>query len=87
MCLAVPGKILEINDDASSPFRMATVDFCGVRREICIDTIDADAAPGDYVIAHAGVAISVMDTDEALATLRDLETMTLNREQNDETLR
>lgn len=72
MCLAVPGKILSIDDGAL--LRMARVDFCGVERDVCIDTVDA--AVGDYVIVHAGVAISVMDTAQAEATIADLRRMT-----------
>ncbi|MCM1109806.1 MAG: HypC/HybG/HupF family hydrogenase formation chaperone [Clostridium sp.] len=60
---------------------MATVDFCGVRRQICVDTVE-NAAVGDYVVAHAGVAISVMNREEAEATLRDLETITAEREKS-----
>ncbi len=77
MCLAVPGKIIRITSD--SPFTMAQVDFCGVRREICLDTVD-NAMPGDYIIAHAGVAISVMDEASAIATIRDLNLMTEYRD-------
>lgn len=58
---------------------MATVDFCGVRREVCIDTV-ADATEGDYVVVHAGVAISVMNRDEAVAAIDDLNRMTDYRE-------
>ncbi|MBD5186286.1 MAG: HypC/HybG/HupF family hydrogenase formation chaperone [Bacteroidales bacterium] len=76
MCLAVPGKIVAI--DESDLFRMAVVDFLGVRRKVCIDTVDASV--GDYVVAHAGIAISVMDTEMALATIADLEQMTELRE-------
>ncbi len=76
MCLAVPGKIINITDNGL--FRMALVDFAGVSRKICIDTVDAK--PGDYIVAHAGVAISVMNEAEALATLADLEAMTEHRE-------
>lgn len=72
MCLAVPGKIMEIDDDGL--FRMAVVDFLGVRRRVCVDTVDA--VPGDYVVAHAGIAISVMDPEAAEATLADLNAMT-----------
>lgn len=82
MCLAVPGRIVAIRDGEDSPFRMALVDFCGLRREICVDTVDG-AEVGSYVVAHAGVAISIMDVDEALATIADLETMTQNRERHD----
>lgn len=79
MCLAVPGKILEITDNGL--FRMARVDFCGVEREACIDTVEARV--GDYIIVHAGVAISVMDAAEAEATIDDLNRMTDFREKYD----
>lgn len=72
MCLAVPGKIIEIVDDGL--FRMAVTDFLGVRRRVCVDTVDAST--GDYVVAHAGIAISVMNAAEAEATIADLQTMT-----------
>ncbi len=71
MCLAVPGRIIRIVNDGL--FNMADVDFCGVERAVCVDTVDAN--PGDYIVAHAGVAISVMDADEALATIADLQKM------------
>lgn len=80
MCLAVPGRITAISRDVDMPLTMADVDFCGVHRRVCIDTVP-DAAVGDYVIVHAGVAISVMDAEQARATLDDLETMTRFREQ------
>lgn len=70
MCLAVPGKIVSIASDGL--MTMAEVDFCGVRRSICVDTVD-DAAVGRYVVAHAGVAISVMDEESALEIVSDLE--------------
>lgn len=73
MCLAVPGKIISLSD-SESPLRMAVVDFQGVRRNICVETVE-DAAEGEYVIVHAGVAISKMNVEEALATIADLEAM------------
>jgi hydrogenase expression/formation protein HypC len=63
MCLAVPGKIVEIADGA------ARVDFGGVQREAGLDALP-DAAVGDYVLVHAGYAIARLDEDEALETIR-----------------
>lgn len=57
---------------------MAEVDFCGVRRKVAVDTVDVE--PGQYVIAHAGVAISVMDPEEALQTIDDLKRMADERD-------
>lgn len=76
MCLAVPGKIVGIESD--DLFTMAEVDFQGVHRKVCIDTVDASV--GDYIVAHAGVAVAVMDATTALATIADLEKMTDYRE-------
>lgn len=81
MCLAVPGKIVSIAADEL--LTMAEVDFHGVRRQVCIDTVDAGV--GDYIVAHAGVAVAVMDADTALAALRDLELMTRDSEGADMT--
>ncbi|GGJ99685.1 HypC/HybG/HupF family hydrogenase formation chaperone [Parabacteroides faecis] len=69
MCLAVPGKIISI--DRSVPdLAMAKVDFSGVTKDICIQWVDA--AEGDYILAHAGMAISVVNAREAEETLEDL---------------
>ncbi len=65
MCLAVPSKVIEINGD------IAKVDVDGVIRETSIMLIE-DAKIGDYVIVHAGFAISKVDEDAALQTLEDM---------------
>ncbi|MCP3875262.1 MAG: HypC/HybG/HupF family hydrogenase formation chaperone [Desulfobacteraceae bacterium] len=65
MCLAVPSKIIEINDT------VAKVDVDGVIRETSIMLLD-DAKIGDYVIVHAGFAISKVDEKAALTTLQDM---------------
>lgn len=75
MCLAIPGKILAI--DCSVPeLKMAKVDFSGITKTICIQWVDASV--GDYVLAHAGMAISVIDTAEAEETLNDLGKLTFD---------
>lgn len=66
MCLGVPGKVTDIRDDRGT--RMATVDFGGVTKEICLAYVP-DAAVGDYTIIHAGFAISLLDEESALETL------------------
>lgn len=70
MCLAVPGKILEI--DSSADPVMANVSFGGVEKQICLEWLP-EAAVGDYVLVHVGFAISKVDEQEALETLRLLE--------------
>jgi hydrogenase expression/formation protein HypC len=72
MCLAIPGKILEI--DTSGPLKMSKVDFGGIRKSVCVEWID-DVKVGEYVIVHVGCAISKMDEREALTTLDLLQQM------------
>jgi hydrogenase expression/formation protein HypC len=57
MCIAVPGKVLEINGD------IARVDFSG--NVVAVNVSLVDAAPGDYVLTHAGVAIEKLDAGRA----------------------
>lgn len=70
MCLAVPGKITVI-DDSTPELRMAKVDFGGVAKDICVQWVDA-VGIGDYILAHAGMAITKIDAHEAEQTLADL---------------
>jgi hydrogenase expression/formation protein HypC len=70
MCLAVPGRITELYD--ASGMAMGRVDFGGITREACMAYVP-DARPGDYVLIHAGFAISQVDEDEARQTLADLK--------------
>ncbi|RHJ95171.1 HypC/HybG/HupF family hydrogenase formation chaperone [Parabacteroides bouchesdurhonensis] len=70
MCLAVPGKITSI-DHSIEDMTMAKVDFGGIIKNICVQWVDVKE--GDYILAHAGMAISVVDTIEAEQTLNDLK--------------
>jgi len=72
MCLGVPGKIIELYTDRG--LRMCKVDFGGVTREACIETIP-DAQVGEYTIIHAGFALNLLseeDAQETLALLREM---------------
>jgi len=69
MCLAIPGKILEIYDSAG--LRMGRLDFGGTVRECCL-TYVPEAGIGDYAIIHVGFAISLLSESEAMATLETL---------------
>jgi hydrogenase expression/formation protein HypC len=62
MCLAIPSKITQIENN------MAVIDVDGVRRECSLLLVE-DAQVGDYVIVHAGFAISKLDETAALETL------------------
>lgn len=72
MCLGIPGKVIEIRDEAG--LAMGKVDFGGVRKEACLAYLP-EIALGDYVIVHVGFAISKVDEAEALKTLEVLGAM------------
>ena len=87
MCLAIPGQIVEMVDEAN---RLAKVDVAGVRRSVNIGLLDEDGEgvePGDWVLIHVGFAISQVDEEEALATRRLLERMGEEYEQELEELK
>lgn len=69
MCLAIPGKIIEIVDAEN---QIAKVDVGGVRRNINIGMID-DTQVGDYVLIHVGFAMTKIDEQQAEETLRVLK--------------
>ena len=66
MCLGIPGKIIEITTQEGT--RMGKVDFNGVELEVCLEATP-EANLGDYVIVHAGFAISALSEAEAKETL------------------
>ena len=71
MCLAIPGKIVEIVDEDN---HIAKVEVGGVRRNINIGMLEKDEARvGDYVLIHVGFAMSKIDEKEAEETLRLLK--------------
>ena len=72
MCLAIPGQIVEIAAQGDQVMRMGRVDFGGITRDVCLAYLP-DVGVGDYVIVHAGFAISQLDEEEAHETLRLLE--------------
>jgi hydrogenase expression/formation protein HypC len=78
MCLAVPGKIVEISETVSG--RVARVEFGGVMRPVQLDFIP-EAAVGDYVVTHVGFAISLVDAEEAARTMELLNAMGLLQEE------
>ena len=70
MCLAVPGVVLEIVGDEPA-FLRGSVDFAGIRREVSL-AFTPEVKLGDYVLVHAGFALTVIDADEARITLEEL---------------
>jgi hydrogenase expression/formation protein HypC len=75
MCLAIPGRILEVVDESN---RLAKVDVAGVQRTVNIGLLDGvgtGAEVGDWVLIHVGFALSKVDEEEAAATLSLLQEM------------
>jgi hydrogenase expression/formation protein HypC len=68
MCLAVPGKIINISGDEPL-VRMGTIDFSGIKKEISLAYLP-EAKIDDYVIVHAGFAISIIDEEDARESLK-----------------
>ncbi|MDX2249468.1 MAG: HypC/HybG/HupF family hydrogenase formation chaperone [Bacteroidia bacterium] len=74
MCLAIPGKITTITDTEDDFFRTGKVSFNGILKEVNLSMVP-DAQPGDYVLVHVGVALSVVDEEEAKTTFDYLKKM------------
>ena len=83
MCLAIPGRVVEVIDDEN---RLARVDVSGVLRNVNVGLLDG-VADGDWVLIHVGFAMSKIDQDEAHATLKLLEEMGEDYEQELEELK
>jgi hydrogenase expression/formation protein HypC len=73
MCLAIPGKILEINGNS------ALVDFDGIQQNVIIALIQ-DPEVGKYVVVHAGYAIEMMNEEQAKVAIDQWKE--LSEEQN-----
>jgi len=78
MCLAVPGRVLEVFDRDGT--RMAQVDFGGVLKEVCLEYLP-DLAVGEYTIVHVGFALQRLDEASALRTLGLFEELGLLQEE------
>jgi hydrogenase expression/formation protein HypC len=74
MCLAVPGRIVEIIDAGDIAFRVGKFDIGGIRKEVNL-AYTPEAEVGKYVLVHVGFAISVIDEDEAKRVFEYLEQM------------
>jgi hydrogenase expression/formation protein HypC len=69
MCLAIPGRIISLSADTDPLARTGRIDFSGITREISLAYVP-EAKINDYVIVHAGFAISLLDEEEAKAGLQ-----------------
>ena len=72
MCLAIPGKVVEI-DATVSPI-MGKVSFGGIKKNVCLELVP-EVKIGNYVIVHVRFALSMMDEEEAQETLKLIEQM------------
>lgn len=85
MCLAVPGKVVEISRDRE--MLTGKVDFGGVSREVCLECVP-DARPGEFVLVHVGFALAKIDETEARRVFELLDEMNeldeLRQDQADE---
>ena len=70
MCLAIPGKVLEI---VSDDLRLALVDVVGMRRRVDLGLLEERPVPGDWVLIHVGFAMSKISEADALDQLGTLE--------------
>lgn len=70
MCLAIPGKVLEIFEE--NGLRMGLIDYSGTQNRTCLEYVP-ETGVGQYVIVHAGFAISVLDEEEARMSLEAWE--------------
>jgi len=73
VCLAIPGRLIEVTEDALG-VRMGKANFGGIVKQVCLEyTPEANA--GDYVLVHVGFALGKVDEDEAARTYKLLEEM------------
>lgn len=78
MCLAVPGRVLAV-DDGSDPLT-GLIDFGGVQKRACLEYVP-DVRAGEYVIVHVGFALQRLDEESARASLRLFEELGLLEEE------
>lgn len=74
MCLAVPGRIISLAGEPDPLARTGRVDFSGIAKEVSLAYVP-EAKVGDFVIVHAGFALSVLDEADALASLQAFKAM------------
>jgi len=72
MCLAIPGKVLEI--EGGDCTRAGKVQFGGIVRQVNFSFVP-EARVGDFVLVHVGFAISIVESTEAERTYELLESM------------
>jgi hydrogenase expression/formation protein HypC len=71
MCLAIPGRLIEIANDANG-VRMGRANFGGIVKQVCLE-YTPEVQTGDYVLVHVGFALSKVDEEQAAQTYQALE--------------
>ena len=71
MCLAIPGKVLEIRTNEEG-VRIGRAEFGGIVKQVCLE-YTPEVNTGDFVLVHVGFALSKVDEEEAARTYRLLE--------------
>ncbi len=74
MCLAIPGKIISIASGPDNLFRQGKVSFGGILKDVNLSMVSG-AVIGDYVLVHVGLAICIVDEEEARKTFGYLKQM------------
>ena len=74
MCLAIPGKILSIDDSQGELVRTGKVSFGGIVKEVSL-AYTPEAKVDDYVIVHVGFALNTIDESEAMKVFEYLKQM------------
>jgi hydrogenase expression/formation protein HypC len=73
MCLAIPGKVIEVSASPEG-VRMGKANFGGIVKQVCLE-YTPEVNLGDYVLVHVGFALSKVDEDVAAQTYAMLEEM------------
>lgn len=74
MCLAIPGKIIDIEPSVDAVFRQGKVSFGGILQQVNLCMVP-EANINDYVLVHVGVAIGIIDEEEAKISFEYLKQM------------
>ena len=82
MCLAIPGKVLEIFEE--NGLQMGLIDYAGTRNNACL-TYTPEIEIGNYVLVHAGFALQVLNEEEAMASLKELTRLSAFMEADEQT--
>ncbi len=80
MCLSIPSEVIEIDENNA-----ATVDTMGIKRKVSLDLITETVNIGDYILIHVGFAMSKIDKEDALESLKIYRKMIEIMETEEET--